>query len=153
MWKFFCVLCQDGLKQWNLEKIFKDCGAAHKKHGCFRSMFNVSSHFTAALLAWLNLFTLYSLISERLAWISKGKPIIFDLQQLLTRTFSTQPASTSKWLSQTFVCFLSLPDQKSIWGHAVRGARADEEDQGGSSGVQTNQSHQLWRLPLCARKT
>lgn len=93
MWKFFCVLCQDGLKQWNLEKIFKDCGAAHKKHGCFRSMFNVSSHFTAALLARLNLFTLYSLISERLAWISKGKPIVFDLQQLLTRTFSTQPAS------------------------------------------------------------
>lgn len=35
----------------------------------------------------------YRLISERLAWISKGKPIIFDLQRLLTRTASTQPAS------------------------------------------------------------
>lgn len=93
-----------------------------------------------------------SLISERLECISKGKPTIFDKQRLLTRTVSTQAASTRKRLSRAFVCLFALPDKKSVWGHAVGGERADEEDQGGSSGVQTDQSHQLWRLPLCARK-
>lgn len=87
------------LKCWYLEKLL--C-CSTENHGCFGP----------GLTCPGSVLQHYSLISERLECISKGQPVIFDLRRLLTRTVSTQPGSTRKWLSS--ICLLPLPPRQEV---------------------------------------
>lgn len=80
-----------------LKWTFLQCSSEDR--GCCRSMFNMSSQTfnrRGSVGVVGSELQHYTLIFERLEWISKGEPVIFDLQQLRTRAVSTQPRSTRK---------------------------------------------------------